>query len=295
MSPPLYAYILTGALSDMHPMKLVTVEGKSNLKQRIASTDQELNNMMSWPDVVVPDSKENHNSTQAAFQEQMAIFRTQSIKPNKATGGGGGTVAERSARSPPTEGNRAQSPAGPPDSRKWESLRTMPLVGGSSRGTPASPPPPFRRCTIFTSITLIGSQNLAGLETPGALYTSHVPGASVCFVTNRGRHRGDKFCQLFPSLTQTCHSRVDIPLRRHVLRTRNQSAPEAPTSLSARDLMASPSRVLRPAQRGQKHRVEQKGRSWLDPDTLCVGAEKARPIYHFGISFGIWALLRTRS
>ncbi|KAJ8879833.1 hypothetical protein PR048_020450 [Dryococelus australis] len=50
------------------------------------------------------------------------------------------TVAERLGRSPPTKVNRAQSPAGPPpDFRKWESRRTMPLVGGSSRLTPVPP------------------------------------------------------------------------------------------------------------------------------------------------------------
>ncbi|KAJ8874590.1 hypothetical protein PR048_025456, partial [Dryococelus australis] len=49
------------------------------------------------------------------------------------------TVAERLASSPPTEANRAQSPAGSPHSRKWESFRTIPLVGGYSRGSPASP------------------------------------------------------------------------------------------------------------------------------------------------------------
>ncbi|KAJ8897441.1 hypothetical protein PR048_002787 [Dryococelus australis] len=36
----------------------------------------------------------------------------------------------RLARSPPTKANRAQSSAGSPDFRKWESCRTMPLVGG---------------------------------------------------------------------------------------------------------------------------------------------------------------------
>ncbi|KAJ8869918.1 hypothetical protein PR048_028927 [Dryococelus australis] len=45
--------------------------------------------------------------------------------------------------------------------RKWESCRTMLSVGGSSRGSPVSPAPSFRRCSIFTSITLIGSQDLA--------------------------------------------------------------------------------------------------------------------------------------
>ncbi|KAJ8888944.1 hypothetical protein PR048_008438 [Dryococelus australis] len=67
------------------------------------------------------------------------------------------TVAERLARSPPTKTNRAQSPAGPQDFRKWESCRTMPLVCGSSRGSPVSPAPSFRRCSLFTSNTLIGS------------------------------------------------------------------------------------------------------------------------------------------
>ncbi|KAJ8895370.1 hypothetical protein PR048_000702 [Dryococelus australis] len=44
----------------------------------------------------------------------------------------GATVAERLACSPPTKANRVQSPAGSPDFRKWESCRTMPLVGGFS-------------------------------------------------------------------------------------------------------------------------------------------------------------------
>ncbi|KAJ8873698.1 hypothetical protein PR048_024530 [Dryococelus australis] len=58
------------------------------------------------------------------------------------------------------------SPAGSPDFRKWESCRTMPLVGGFSRGSPVSPTPSFRRRSIFTSITLIGSQDLAVKSRP---------------------------------------------------------------------------------------------------------------------------------
>ncbi|KAJ8895319.1 hypothetical protein PR048_000644, partial [Dryococelus australis] len=72
----------------------------------------------------------------------------------------GATVAERLARSPPTKASRAQFPAGSPDFCKWESLRTMPLVGGFPRGSPVSSAPSFRRRSIFTSITLIGSQDL---------------------------------------------------------------------------------------------------------------------------------------
>ncbi|KAJ8877888.1 hypothetical protein PR048_022347 [Dryococelus australis] len=73
----------------------------------------------------------------------------------------GSTVAERLARSPPTKANGVQSPAGSPDSRKWESGRTMLLVGGSSRGSPISDAPSFRCRSIFTSFSLIGSQDLA--------------------------------------------------------------------------------------------------------------------------------------
>ncbi|KAJ8867912.1 hypothetical protein PR048_031720 [Dryococelus australis] len=43
----------------------------------------------------------------------------------------------------------------------WESCRTIPLVGGFSRGSPVYPAPSFRRRSILTSIILIGSRNLA--------------------------------------------------------------------------------------------------------------------------------------
>ncbi|KAJ8870043.1 hypothetical protein PR048_029054 [Dryococelus australis] len=47
---------------------------------------------------------------------------------------------------------------------------TMPLVGGFSRGSPVSPAPSLRRCSILTSITLIGSQDLA-VESRPDLFT----------------------------------------------------------------------------------------------------------------------------
>ncbi|KAJ8866519.1 hypothetical protein PR048_032362 [Dryococelus australis] len=47
-----------------------------------------------------------------------------------------------------------------PDFRMWESCRIMPLVSGFSRGYPVSPTPSLRRCSIHTSITHIGSENL---------------------------------------------------------------------------------------------------------------------------------------
>ncbi|KAJ8867659.1 hypothetical protein PR048_031462 [Dryococelus australis] len=80
---------------------------------------------------------------------------------NHEKGGVGSALAKRLARSPPTKA--VQSPAGSPNFRKWESCRTMPLVDGFSRGFPVSPSPSFRRRSIFTSITLIGSQDLAAM------------------------------------------------------------------------------------------------------------------------------------
>ncbi|KAJ8882556.1 hypothetical protein PR048_014367 [Dryococelus australis] len=70
------------------------------------------------------------------------------------------TVAERLARSPPTKANRGSIPG------RWESCQTMPLAGGFSRGSPVSPAPSFRRHSIFTSITIIGSQDLAVKSDP---------------------------------------------------------------------------------------------------------------------------------
>ncbi|KAJ8865974.1 hypothetical protein PR048_033498 [Dryococelus australis] len=66
------------------------------------------------------------------------------------------TVVQRLACSPLTKAIRVRSP----DFRTWESCWTMPLVGGFSWGSPVSPAISSRRCSILTSITLIGSKNL---------------------------------------------------------------------------------------------------------------------------------------
>ncbi|KAJ8874099.1 hypothetical protein PR048_024940 [Dryococelus australis] len=82
-------------------------------------------------------------------------------------------VAERLECSPPIKVKRVQSPAGLlPDFRMWESCRTIPLVDGFSRGSPALS---FRRCSVLTSITLINSQYLApkppkSIHSPLGLY-----------------------------------------------------------------------------------------------------------------------------
>ncbi|KAJ8879820.1 hypothetical protein PR048_020428 [Dryococelus australis] len=72
----------------------------------------------------------------------------------------GATVAERLARSPPAKANRAQSPAGSTDFRKWESCQAMSLGGGFSRESPTSPAPPIPAPLHIHSITLIGSEDL---------------------------------------------------------------------------------------------------------------------------------------
>ncbi|KAJ8872060.1 hypothetical protein PR048_025661 [Dryococelus australis] len=65
------------------------------------------------------------------------------------------------ACSPPTKANRVT-----PGFRMWESCWTMPLVGGFSRGSPFSPALEFRRYSVLTSITLIGTQDLSTHSTP---------------------------------------------------------------------------------------------------------------------------------
>ncbi|KAJ8867700.1 hypothetical protein PR048_031503 [Dryococelus australis] len=72
----------------------------------------------------------------------------------------GATVAERLTCSPPTKAILVQAPARSPGFLMWESCRTMSLIGGFSRGSPVSLAPSFRRCSILTSITNIGSQEL---------------------------------------------------------------------------------------------------------------------------------------
>ncbi|KAJ8870077.1 hypothetical protein PR048_029088 [Dryococelus australis] len=95
------------------------------------------------------------------------------------------TAAERLARSRPTKANRVQSPAGSSDFRKWESCRTMPLVSGFSRVCCVCPAPSFRRRSIFTSITLIGSQDLAVKSHPN-LFTHSLAGLYKGVGTNLG-------------------------------------------------------------------------------------------------------------
>ncbi|KAJ8868541.1 hypothetical protein PR048_030079 [Dryococelus australis] len=67
--------------------------------------------------------------------------RSNKERPRLSSDGTRATVAERLTRSPPTKVHQAQSPVGSLDFHKRESCRTMPLVGGSSRGSPVSPAP----------------------------------------------------------------------------------------------------------------------------------------------------------
>ncbi|KAJ8877617.1 hypothetical protein PR048_022072 [Dryococelus australis] len=83
-------------------------------------------------------------------------------QPSGLRGHGGRTVSPLASH----EGEPGSIPAGSLDFRMWESYRTMPLVGGFSRGSPVSLVLLFRRCSILTSITVIGSQDLAVKSRP---------------------------------------------------------------------------------------------------------------------------------
>ncbi|KAJ8881590.1 hypothetical protein PR048_018075 [Dryococelus australis] len=87
----------------------------------------------------------------------------------------GPAVAERLACLPPTKENRVKSPVGSlPDFHMWDSCQTMLVVVGFSRGSPISPTLSFRRCSIPTSIPLIGSQDLAVKRRPNLFTHSNV-------------------------------------------------------------------------------------------------------------------------
>ncbi|KAJ8898127.1 hypothetical protein PR048_003487 [Dryococelus australis] len=67
------------------------------------------------------------------------------------------------------------------DFRMWESCRTMPLVGGSSRGYHVFSALSFRRCSILTSLTLINSQDLAVKSRPN-LFTHSLNEIMHCII-----------------------------------------------------------------------------------------------------------------
>ncbi|KAJ8880003.1 hypothetical protein PR048_020625 [Dryococelus australis] len=80
----------------------------------------------------------------------------------------GTAVAEWLACSPPTKANRVQPSAGSlPNFHKLRSYRTMPLVGGFSRGSPVSLH--SGTAPISPQFTLIGSQNLFVANPPKSL------------------------------------------------------------------------------------------------------------------------------
>ncbi|KAJ8877790.1 hypothetical protein PR048_022246 [Dryococelus australis] len=125
----------------------------------------------------------------------------------------GATVDEHLENSPPTKANRAQSPAGSPDFRKWESCRTMPLVGEFSRGSPVSPTPSFRSRSVLNSTTLIGSQDLAVKSRPNLFIHSLSRLArhcSICWPVN-GTHQG------MPFITLSKKNSSDVPTRRLIM------------------------------------------------------------------------------
>ncbi|KAJ8872042.1 hypothetical protein PR048_028382 [Dryococelus australis] len=98
-------------------------------------------------------------------------------------------AAERLTCSPPSMTNRIKYPVGPlPDNHMWESCRTMPTVVGFSRGSPITSALSFRCCYILTSITLIGSQDLAlvsACKERDVILPRHLPPSGVekcCFL-----------------------------------------------------------------------------------------------------------------
>ncbi|KAJ8875251.1 hypothetical protein PR048_023146 [Dryococelus australis] len=83
----------------------------------------------------------------------------------------------------------------------------MPLVSGFSRGSPIYPTLSFRRCSILTSITLIGSQDLDVTSRPNLYIHSccteklHLTGTVLC-ESQGGIHTCSRYKGCFQSLAQ---------------------------------------------------------------------------------------------
>ncbi|KAJ8868676.1 hypothetical protein PR048_030215 [Dryococelus australis] len=71
-----------------------------------------------------------------------------------------------------------------PDFRMWELCGMIPLVSRFSRGSPISPTLSFQCCSILTSITLIGSQdlNVKSLQISSLTLTVHLGRISVFWI-----------------------------------------------------------------------------------------------------------------
>ncbi|KAJ8873817.1 hypothetical protein PR048_024653 [Dryococelus australis] len=75
----------------------------------------------------------------------------------------GATVTEWLDRAPPTKAIWVQSPAGP---RMWESCRTMPLLGGFSRGSPVSPALSSLQSSVLKTTWLLRAAQISSLTHP---------------------------------------------------------------------------------------------------------------------------------
>ncbi|KAJ8870766.1 hypothetical protein PR048_027065 [Dryococelus australis] len=110
--------------------------------------------MDGWMDVVMDECGSCVSNDRDTVSGEHVCARGVPIQLGTA----GAAVAERLACSPPTNANLVQFPDGSlPHFRMWESCWIMPLVGGFSRRSPVFPNLSFRRCSILTSIILIGS------------------------------------------------------------------------------------------------------------------------------------------
>ncbi|KAJ8891634.1 hypothetical protein PR048_004162 [Dryococelus australis] len=113
---------------------------------------------------------------------------------------------------------RVQPPARPlQDVRMWDSCRTMPLVGGFSRGSPIHTGLSFRCCSILTLVSLIGPQYLAVKSRPNlfthslACSLSARPAADLA--PSSGRTLGGSNCSVNNKLVPTSGERADTTFR----------------------------------------------------------------------------------
>ncbi|KAJ8898159.1 hypothetical protein PR048_003519 [Dryococelus australis] len=125
-----------------------------------------------------------------------------------------GSMSEAISTLTSPQGEPGSIPAGSSDFGKWGSCRTMPLVGGSSRGSPVSPASSFRHHSIFTSITLIVSQELAIKSRPNLFAFSLLCARENEHTFKQQNSAGSPQLHVAACIT-SCISRRGVELERH--------------------------------------------------------------------------------
>ncbi|KAJ8870906.1 hypothetical protein PR048_027207 [Dryococelus australis] len=156
--------------------KVPTTGGQASLQVLPPTRRAAIDQMIPSPGRSGPTFAELPSYTGATVSKEHSVGLLQ-ISDCRGRGG-------RAVNPPASHHGEPDSPAGSPDIRMWEPCRMMPW--GFLGDLPFPPALSFQRCSILTSITLIGSQDLA-VKSHQNLFTSFKRIARACAGVRRAR------------------------------------------------------------------------------------------------------------